>query len=80
MNKTKITYLFIIALLTTHHTQVKSGFIGTIAGAAVAVALFYGYTKYQESLKSDSDKIIDDIAKDAKSVIKQAKEIKEKYS
>ena len=80
MNKTKVTYLFIVALLTsTYHQQTKTG-LGTIitVGIAAGVAIFF-YKQLQESQKTEVDKIVDagaDVTKKGlNAAVEKAKEI-----
>ena len=79
MHATKTTYLFVLALLTTHHTHIKSSvLVNTAAAAIVTVAVLYGYVQYKETYKSNEDKFVDGVARETKSIVHTGKDLVQK--
>ncbi len=74
MNKTKISMLFVVALLLSQPMQVKCLVKEGIALCAVVVAIF-GYVRYNENNKSEAEKFIESGANLAKDGIDKTAQI-----
>lgn len=83
MNKTKISMLFVVALLLSQPTQVKGGIFEVVGLCAMVAAATYAYLRHNENNKDELIKIIDSgtnkakdrinkVAEDAKDMVKKA--------